>query len=216
MSKYHDFIKKFKTLRSESSSEVEFLENSVPTLGSGSIKDAIKLPMGEDVNEWIAVNIMDFFNQITMLYGVISEKCTEETCPKMSAGQHYEYYWSSGSTVMSLPAYKYVDYLMSWVADTLDDELIFPSQIGKQFPVEFHKIAQTIMKRIFRIYAHVYNEHMDYLAQLNAVEHFNTSLKHFILFVNEFDLMNSEQMEPLSDFIEKILNQTENAQIFIK
>uniref|UniRef100_A0A0K0ESR7 MOB kinase activator-like 1 n=1 Tax=Strongyloides stercoralis TaxID=6248 RepID=A0A0K0ESR7_STRER len=213
MSKYHDVIKKFKTLRSESPGEIDFLENTVPTLGSGSIKDAIKLPMGEDVNEWIAVNVMDFFNQVTMLFGVIAEKCTEEVCPKMSAGQNYEYYWTSNTSPMSLPAYKYVDYLLSWVADTLDDEHIFPSQIGKKFPVEFHTIAQTIMKRLFRIYAHVYNEHIDYLGQLNAVEHFNTSLKHFILFVKEFDLMNSEQMEPLSDIIDKILNQTEISRI---
>uniref|UniRef100_A0A0N5CH17 Mob1/phocein n=1 Tax=Strongyloides papillosus TaxID=174720 RepID=A0A0N5CH17_STREA len=216
MSNYHDIIKKFRTLRSESNGDNDILESTIPTLGSGSIKDAIKLPMGEDVNEWIAVNVMDFYNQVTMLYGVIAEKCTEEYCPKMSAGQYYEYYWTSGSTPMSLPAYQYVDYLLSWVADTLDDEHIFPSQIGKQFPVEFHAIAQTIMKRLFRIYAHVYNEHMDYLGQLNAVEHFNTSLKHFILFVKEFDLMESEQMEPLKEIIDKILNQTETNQNFSK
>lgn len=44
------------------------------------------------------------------------------------------------------------------------------------------------MKRLFRIYAHVYHEHFDYVKQLNAVEHLNTSFKHFILFVSSLSV----------------------------
>lgn len=68
------------------------------------------LPEGEDINEWVAVNsnlffvlssnliliffylffkAVDFFNQINMLYGTITEFCTEQTCPVMSAGAKY-------------------------------------------------------------------------------------------------------------------------------
>ena len=39
---------------------------------------------------WVAVNTVDFFNQINMLYGTITEFCTEESCPVMSAGPKYE------------------------------------------------------------------------------------------------------------------------------
>ena len=48
------------------------------------------LPDGEDVNEWVAVNTTEFFNQITMLIGTLADHCTEETCPVMSAGPKYE------------------------------------------------------------------------------------------------------------------------------
>ena len=48
------------------------------------------LPEGEDLNEWVAVNTVDFFNQINMLYGTITEFCTEQSCPVMSAGPKYE------------------------------------------------------------------------------------------------------------------------------
>ena len=51
------------------------------------------LPEGEDLNEWIAVNTVDFFNQINMLYGTITEFCTEQSCPVMSAGPKYEVSW---------------------------------------------------------------------------------------------------------------------------
>ena len=46
------------------------------TLGSGNLREAVQLPEGEDINEWIAVNTVDFFNQINMLYGTLTEFCT--------------------------------------------------------------------------------------------------------------------------------------------
>jgi MOB kinase activator 1 len=33
---------------------------------------------------------VDFFNQINMLYGTITEFCTPQECPVMSAGPKYE------------------------------------------------------------------------------------------------------------------------------
>ena len=39
---------------------------------------------------WVAVNTVDFFNQINMLYGTITEFCTEQSCTVMSAGPKYE------------------------------------------------------------------------------------------------------------------------------
>jgi len=77
---------------------------------------------------------VDFFNQINMLYGTITEFCTEESCPVMSAGRKYEYHWADGTTVkkpIKCSAPKYIDYLMSWVQCQLDDESLFPSRIGQ-------------------------------------------------------------------------------------
>jgi MOB kinase activator 1 len=72
------------------------------TLGSGSLKKAVKLPEGEDENEWLAVNgmlnwqevrmtasnnkiVVDFYNQINLLYGAITEFCSPQSCPEMKA-----------------------------------------------------------------------------------------------------------------------------------
>lgn len=65
-------------------------------------------------------------------------------------------------------------------------------------------IAQTIMKRLFRIYAHIYHQHFERIEQLKSIEHLNTSFKHFILFVQEFNLIDSKQLIPLEDFIQKL------------
>lgn len=56
-------------------------EKMIKTLGSGNLQLAVKLPEGEDQNEWIAVNTVDFFNQLNMLYGTLTEFCTREVCP---------------------------------------------------------------------------------------------------------------------------------------
>lgn len=70
------------------------------TLGSGDLRQAVQLPAGEELNEWLAVNTVvstlhqtaqikltpteqpqDFFNQVNLLYGSITVFCTATTCP---------------------------------------------------------------------------------------------------------------------------------------
>ena len=85
---------------------------------------AVKLPKGEDVNEWLAVNTVDFFNELSMLYGTISEYCSKASCPVMQAGDSVKYLWADGVKIkkpIECSAPEYVDYLMSWVESQLND-----------------------------------------------------------------------------------------------
>jgi len=174
------------------------------TLGSGNLKKAVQLPEGEDINEWLAVNTVDFFNQINMLYGTITEFCTQQECPIMSAGAKYEYHWADGTTIkkaIKVSAPEYVDYLMTWVQNQLDDESIFPSKIGVQFPKNFKDVVKTIFKRLFRIYAHIYHSHFPKVTNLGEEAHLNTSFKHFIFFVQEFNLIEKKELAPMDELI---------------
>ena len=56
------------------------------TLGSGNMDMAVELPSGEDLSEWLAVNTIEFYNEMNILYGTLVEFCSNETCPIMSAG----------------------------------------------------------------------------------------------------------------------------------
>lgn len=174
------------------------------TLGSGDLHEAVKLPEGEDRDEWVAVNTVDFFNQINMLYGTLTEFCTAETCPCMSAGPKYEYLWADGVTVkkpIKCTAPEYIDYLMTWIQAQLDDEVLFPSKMGVPFHKNFFKIVQTIQKRLFRVYAHIYHSHFETVVRLEEEAHLNTSFKHFAFFVNEFGMINQKELAPLADLI---------------
>eukprot|EP01098_Paradermamoeba_levis_P016790 TRINITY_DN9295_c0_g1_i1.p1 TRINITY_DN9295_c0_g1~~TRINITY_DN9295_c0_g1_i1.p1 ORF type:complete len:235 (-),score=49.59 TRINITY_DN9295_c0_g1_i1:67-711(-) len=194
-----------KTKKSESSSKQvtkKYIEATLPL--SGTLKSAVALPEGEDLNEWLAVNTVDFFNQINMLYGTITEFCTAQDCPVMSAGPKYEYHWADGTQVkkaLKVSAPEYVDYLMTWVQTQLDDENIFPSKIGAPFPKNFSEIVKNIFKRLFRVYAHIYHSHFDKIVSLGEEAYLNTSFKHFIFFVQEHDLIDNKELAPLQSFI---------------
>ncbi|XP_051967820.1 MOB kinase activator 1A-like isoform X2 [Xyrauchen texanus] len=128
----------------EGSHQYELLKHAEATLGSGNLRAAVMLPEGEDLNEWIAVNTVDFFNQINMLYGTITEFCTEISCSVMSAGPRYEYHWADGTNIkkpIKCSAPKYIDYLMTWVQDQLDDETLFPSKIELSAITDRHVAA---------------------------------------------------------------------------
>lgn len=56
------------------------------TLGSGNIRDAVRLPVGEDLFEWLAVNTVDFYNAVSVLFGTLDEYCTVHSCSLMTAG----------------------------------------------------------------------------------------------------------------------------------
>jgi len=179
------------------------------TLGTGNLHEAVTLPAGEDPNEWLAVNTVDFFNEINLLYGVVAEFCTESTCPVMCAGSKYEYMWADGCKVkkpIAVSAPKYVDYLMTWVQEQLDNEELFPTQIGVPFPDIFPDAVRNIFRRLFRIYAHIYYSHFEKMSELGAEPHLNTCFKHYMYFVYEFNLIpRKEELAPLQELIDKLM-----------
>jgi MOB kinase activator 1 len=166
----------------------------------------VKLPDREDLNEWLAVNTVDFFNQINLLYGSITEFCTPKTCPVMDAGPKYEYLWQDETMKKPIKcsAPEYVDYLMTWVQSKLDDETIFPSRVDVPFPKNFQQVVKTIFKRLFRIYAHIYYSHFNKIVSLGEEAHLNTCFKHYYYFITEFNLVDKKELEPLAELIQNL------------
>ncbi|KAK6139676.1 hypothetical protein DH2020_018514 [Rehmannia glutinosa] len=178
------------------------------TLGSGNLREAVKLPPGEDLDEWLAVNTVDFFNQVNVLYATLTEFCTSATCPKMTAGAKYEYRWADGVTIKKpivVSAPKYVEHLMDWTEAQLDDESIFPQKLGVPFPPQFQDVVKTILKRMFRVYAHIYHSHFQKIVSLKEEPHLNTCFKHFVLFTTEFGLIDKSELAALQDIVDSIL-----------
>jgi len=174
------------------------------SLSSGNMRAAVQLPDGENLNEWLALNTVDFFNEMSLLYGSIVEFCTDEACPVMSAGEH-QYLWADGVAVkkpIAATAPQYVDYLMGWVDGIINDEALFPTGKDHPFPPNFLSIVRTIFKRLFRVYAHLYHSHFDQITSMGAEDHLNACFKHFIFFTDEFALVEEAELEPLKDLIQ--------------
>mmetsp|Transcript_1822 Transcript_1822/g.2614 ORF Transcript_1822/g.2614 Transcript_1822/m.2614 type:complete len:224 (-) Transcript_1822:56-727(-) len=188
--------------------QIELHKHAKATLGSGNLRAAVTLPDNEDINEWLAANTVDFFNQINLLYGSISEFCTKESCKIMCAGPKYEYHWADGDRVkkpIRVSAPEYVDLLMDWIQRKLDDPSIFPPRVDEPFPPSFKSHIKDIFRRLFRVYAHIYHHHLERIVSLGEEAHLNTCFKHFYYFVSEFDLVGKSQLAPLQDVIQAFL-----------
>jgi len=179
------------------------------SLGNGQlIKESVKLPPGEDLNEWIAMNTIELYNTMNLCYGIVSEFCTESSCPEMTAGPKVTYRWPDPKRKekpLSLPAPEYIERLVVWISEQLDDQTIFPEH-SSDFGRSFLPTVKKILSRMFRVYAHVYHTHWEKVKSLGAEAHINTCFKHFYYFTSEFQLIEEKDLEPLKSLIEKLNN----------
>ncbi|KAL1437986.1 hypothetical protein MTO96_048443 [Rhipicephalus appendiculatus] len=75
MASFVDFFHKGKTFRPKKKFEPGTMRYSLhkqaqASLNSGiNLRDAVRLPPREDMNDWLAVHVVDFFNRINLIYG---------------------------------------------------------------------------------------------------------------------------------------------------
>lgn len=187
---------------------------TLKTLGSGDITGAVKLPPGEELNEWIAANTVDFYNELSLMWGIICDVGV----PPMEPGEGFPpgfQYLRSASTPTAAMLFKnntntscsgpeYIDFVMSWVDKEISDGVLFPRNASTPFPKNFMQSVRVIYTRLFRIFAIVYYHHYAQLEESGAVSHLNTSFKHFIFFIWEYDLVSEAEQEALAEIIKEI------------
>jgi len=186
------------------------------TLGAGDLEQAVKCPQGEDINEWLAVNTVNFFNAASLIFGTVSQYCTRSSCPIMAAGKA-EYLWRDTNNPLyqkptRLPAPDYIDLMMTDIDATITDPDIFPVDNDARFPRNFLSIIRNIYKRLFRLYAHLYCAHHDRIRAIGASAHLNTSFKHLIYFIRQHQLVTQTEMQPLDKLIQKLLQNQQQQQ----
>lgn len=79
------------------------------------------------------------------------------------------------------------------------------------FPPDFHARVKNILKRLFRVYAHIYHSHFKKIIALGAELHLNSCFKHFMFFVAEFALIDGREVAPLRDLVRNLIGTTQFA-----
>lgn len=115
-----------------------------------------------------------------------------------------------------MTARDYIDHLMIWVENQLDNQKLFPSNPGIDFALEymidgldipfsdnFHAMVKVIFKRLFRVYAHIYHSHFQEIYKMGLEYHLNTSCRHFISFIEEYKLVDANDLKPLAELIQE-------------
>jgi len=225
------------------------LSASIGVKPSVSIRKLVKLPKDADVNEWLAVHVVEFYNDICLLFGTIdaASKCTEETCPHMTIGPRYKFLWirtitedeagadsvpSAGNagleTGRSLapnnagawpkqrqehidaPAPVYIDMLLEWIDNLLDDPTSFPQNDEQTYRPDFMQVlVRAVFRRLFRVFGHMYHSHFNFFVAMGTEVHLNNSFRRFIFFALEFALLNDEDTRPMRGFIRFIQREEE-------
>ena len=130
-----------------------FLSTDINNI-SGNMREVVRLPLGEDSNEWLAANstlihlvnfvhmnnlflyfflAVDFFNEISLIWGIVSESNLPALGPGQGFPPGYEYRWADGvkiRTAIRCSAVQYVEYVMTWIEEQINNEAIFPSSSG--------------------------------------------------------------------------------------
>ncbi|PFH49944.1 hypothetical protein AMATHDRAFT_146460 [Amanita thiersii Skay4041] len=165
-------------------------------LVKGNFKTIVMLPKYVDIMEWVAVNVFDFYNHLNEFYGVITECCTQHGCPTMSAGPTLNYTWiNQDRKNVNLPAPTYIDYVMTWVQNLLDDENVFPTKSGQDFPPNFPSTVKHIYRQLLRVFAHIYHAHYSQILHLRSEPHFNSLFAHFLAFGREYELLELKDVK---------------------
>ncbi len=69
-----------------------------------------------------------------------------------------------------------------WLASGVLIGICSSQGYGQPFPHDFGALVRNILKRLFRVYGHIYHSHFRQIVRLELEPHLNTCFKHFILF----------------------------------
>jgi MOB kinase activator 1 len=184
------------------------------TLGAGgSMNDAVRLPPGESCAAWVAVHAIDFYNDVSTIWAVMSsDPYLSSFQPGDGFPSGVEYRWSnhSQSEAVSVSAPVYIDKVLLWVVDQMNDESKFPDDDDEEKALRifqtpaFAALCGQIFRRLFRVYGIIYSSFFATLEALEMAPHLNSCFKHFMFFCTEFGLLPEREIEPLEVLVKPI------------
>jgi MOB kinase activator 1 len=126
-----------------------------------------------------------------------------------------EYRWSDGasSEAVSVSAPVYIDKVLSWIADQMNDETKFPDDDDEKRALavfqtpQFAALCGQIFRRLFRVYGIIYSSFFGTLEALDMAPHLNSCFKHFMYFCTEFGLLPEREIEPLEVLVKPLRKQ---------
>jgi len=177
------------------------------TLCTAVVRESVRKPPSIPLNDWIAAQVVGIYEEVLWLCAIMDDLCVMECCPRMSAGKHIHYSWQGREGgAEKLSAADYQRRLCEYAHNRLTDPEIIPKN-GGPFPKTFIIEMKILLKRFFRIYAHIYIHHFRVFQDNGCEAHLNCVYKQFLFFVKEFDLVSDEDMAPLYELNIKFLQQ---------
>lgn len=164
-----------------------------------------------EVYDWWAESIVDFLNEVQMMYVSTTSNNVEwtgllkEADLDISKGYPEEttFFWKLTPT--SEPEIfkvdKYVNHLLDWNQQQIENPLIFPATEEDDFSPDFPRHMQKMFRRMFRIFQIIYAN--DCLRK-NINQDSKYILKHFCYFGWKWDLLTEKDTRFMSKYTDSI------------
>lgn len=168
------------------------------------LRAEVKTPKSENPVLWQMKNTIHLYETIRVFYYRIARICTVSSCPTMNAGRQYTFKWQHEEGVISTEsAPEYMDLLFDWVENMIADTSIFP--YNGTVPVDTKSTLRTILRRLFRVYAHLFCAHFDKIDSMGLKSDLNIRFQHFCYFVLTHQLIHQKELLPLKPLIQRII-----------
>ena len=186
------------------------------TLGSSNLHLIVQTPNGEDENDWVALHITDFYNELVILGEMAT---TSDDAEKFSAagkgfppGMIYKWREGKGKKPQTVSGPEYVNYTLAYVDGVVNNPAVFPQTDEDKFPEDFIDVAKDLYVKLFRVFAILYGAFLESLKAMDVSQHLNTSFKHYVYFGICHSLMPPEkELTPLKTKVKQFTDQYHEA-----
>lgn len=124
-------------------------------------------------------HLRQFLIEFNLLLVRLSDECTPETCPKMTASNEWQYLCAAHRKTQDCAAIDYMTHTIDGSTALLTNAKHFGSRGG--VPPDSAKYFQSMARRLYRIFAHVYYHHRQVFAETEAERHLCARFSHFVM-----------------------------------
>jgi MOB kinase activator 1 len=176
----------------------------------------VELPSGSTEEDWCIINSVDFFNDVSALWGIVCEEEQDENSSSIlnqgigqgfPPGFEYRFPSEKNGSPKRMSANRYIDSVLSWIEERINRDPLLDGRSPKTQKLkatEFNSIVNKIFTRIFRIYAILYSKHFSQLQRLEIQQHVDASFKNFIFFCFEFDIIQEREFEAIQEIVKEL------------
>lgn len=154
--------------------------------------DRIYGPRGEteaDSLVWQYEHLRQFVIEFNQLLVVLGDDCTPETCPKMTASNEWQYLCAAHRKPQDCAALDYMTHTIDSSTGLLTSAKHFASR--SHVPPMSGKYFQSMARRLYRIFAHVYYHHRHVFDEVEAGTHLCARFSHFVM---KYQLMSPSML----------------------
>uniref|UniRef100_A0A0N4Z437 MOB kinase activator-like 2 n=1 Tax=Parastrongyloides trichosuri TaxID=131310 RepID=A0A0N4Z437_PARTI len=175
------------------------------SIDNNMLQKLVSLPPGMNQKEWIASHLLPLFDHVNALCGSVSEVCTNTGCNVMSYPGCQKAYWLDDRgkrCVYTAPIY--IDTVMSFCEKSRNDENLFPTKHGNDFPSYYEQHCKKMTKLLWHCCGHLYSKHWDDLNTLNLGSQCSMIFAHITCLAKEFNLLDSKDLSAIQHIVNLI------------